>query len=342
MLRAIELGNNAFGSAAPNPMVGCCIVHNDTIIGEGFTSAYGGAHAEVNAINSVTDKALLPESVLYVTLEPCSHFGNTPPCSDLIIRHQIPKVVIGLKDPHTKVAGKGIEKLKAAGVSVEVGILEEACRTHHKRFLTYHEKKRPFIILKWAQSWDGFIAPTLDKRTASPKPFWITNTYSRQLVHQWRSGEQAILVGTQTVLADNPKLDVRHWKGKNPTRIVLDRSLKIPKEYNVLDGTVKTIVLTEVDTQSNSGSLIFERVDFEKELAHQVCKALYRHHIASVIIEGGAKTLQTFIEANLWDEARIFKGQATLTYGVPAPKISGKIQSTASLLGDSLTFLQYD
>ena len=200
-------------------MVGCVVVHDGKIIGEGYTSPYGGPHAEVNAINSVKDKKLLSKATLYVTLEPCSHYGKTPPCADLIAAHKIPQVVIGLKDPHSKVAGKGIEKLEQSGCEVTVGILEEACRWHLKRFLSFHERNRPYIILKWAESKDGFIAPEANKRNSEPEPFWITNTYSQQLVHKWRSEEQAILVGTNTVLEDNPKLTSRNWTGKNPIRV---------------------------------------------------------------------------------------------------------------------------
>ena len=206
ILRCIEIAQNGLGTTAPNPMVGAVIVHENKIMGEGFTSPFGGPHAEVNAINSVADKSLLPQSTIYVTLEPCSHFGKTPPCADLIVKHKIPRVVIGLLDPHDKVAGKGVKKLMDAGCEVTVGVLEKECREHHKRFLTFQEKKRPFIILKWAETADGFIAPEKTLRSQNKEPYWITNTYSRQLVHKWRTEEQAILVGTNTVLDDNPKL----------------------------------------------------------------------------------------------------------------------------------------
>jgi len=342
MKRAIQLGKNALGSTAPNPMVGAVLVYNDTIIGEGFTSAYGGPHAEVNAIQSVKDKSLLTKATLYVTLEPCSHHGKTPPCSDLIIDSNIRKVVVGLKDPHDKVAGQGLAKLKSAGVDVKVGVLEDNCRAHHKRFLCFQEQKRPYIILKWAESTDGFIAPLKKKRNATPEPFWITNAYSRQLVHQWRSEEQGILVGTKTILDDNPKLDVRHWKGTPPVRVVLDRSLKIPAEFHVLDGSVKTLILTEVDTKQTSGNLIFEKVDFQKGLAHQIGKVLYDHQISSIIVEGGTKTLETFIDEGLWDEARVFKGTLGFKKGIPSPTLSGRTKVKTSILNDTLTILNND
>ncbi len=342
MLRAIQLGENALGSAAPNPMVGAVLVYDDRIIGEGYTSTFGGPHAEVNAIQSVADKSLLSKATLYVTLEPCSHHGKTPPCSDLIIENKIPKVVIGLRDPHDKVAGQGIAKLRSAGVDVKVGTLQIACREHHRRFLSYQQKKRPYIILKWAESFDGFIAPDSSKRGKNLEPFWISNRYSKQLVHQWRSQEQAILVGTQTVLDDNPELNTRYWEGKDPIRIVLDRALKIPSDFHVLDGSIRTIILTEKSGLKGSETLIFETVHFNKDLPKSICKVLHKHNITSVLIEGGAKTLQTFIDVGLWDEARIFKGKTILTTGTPSPKISGGLVSTNSILNDTLLILRND
>lgn len=342
MLRAIELGKNALGSAGPNPMVGCIIVCDNAIIGEGYTSPFGGPHAEVNAINAVKNKSLLAKATLYVTLEPCSHFGKTPPCSDLIIEHKIPNVVIGLKDPHIKVAGQGIDRLKAAGVGVELGVLENECRKHHKRFLTFHEKKRPYIILKWAETWNGLIAPTSAKRAESPEPYWITNQHSRQLVHQWRTEEQAVLVGTKTVMDDNPRLDVRHVKGRSPVRVVLDRSLKISSEFHVMDGTTKTIVLTDKKNTPDSSNISFEQIEFNRDLAHSICAILYKHEINSIIIEGGAKTIQTFLNSGLWDEARVFRGNTLFENGICAPQIQGKIIETKNIVDDQLTILHHD
>ena len=204
MKRALQLARNGLGSSAPNPMVGAVIVYKNRVIGEGYTSAYGGPHAEVNAINAVRDKELLSEAILYVTLEPCSHHGKTPPCVDLIVKQKIPKVIIGVLDPHDKVAGKGVKRLKDAGCMVTVGVLAKECEAHHRRFLTFHKKQRPYIILKWAETKDGFIAPEKNKRSREAQPYWISNKYARQLVHKWRSQEQAILVGTNTVLHDNP------------------------------------------------------------------------------------------------------------------------------------------
>lgn len=343
MLRCLQIAKNGLGTTAPNPMVGAVIVHDDKIIGEGFTSAYGGSHAEVNAINSVNDPSLLKSSTIYVTLEPCSHYGKTPPCADLIVKMGIPKVVIGLKDPHEKVAGNGIKKLEAAGCVVKVGVLQKECEEHHKRFLTFFIKKRPFIILKWAETADGFIAPEPLKRGEEKKPYWITNTKSRQLVHKWRSEEAGILVGTNTVLADNPQLNLRDWVGKAPTRIILDRSLKITTDYHVLDGKQKTIVCTEItDRKDYVEGVIYKVLDFKADLPQQLCTAMHEEQIQSVIIEGGFQTLQSFIAANLWDEARIFKGANNFTKGIAAPKIAGRTQQQVQILTDQLTIVRND
>lgn len=319
--RCLQIAKNGLGSTRPNPMVGAVVVFENKIIGEGFTSAYGGNHAEVNAINSVKDKSLFEKSTLYVTLEPCSHFGKTPPCSDLIIKHKIPEVVIGCIDDNPAVAGKGIAKLKAAGCKVTVGVLEDACKMHHKRFFTFHNKKRPYIILKWAETKDGFIAP---KTKNEQKPVWITNTYSRQLVHKWRAEEQAILVGTNTVLEDNPSLTVRDWKGNNPTRVVIDRTSKLNLAYNVFNTEAETFIINE------------QNVDFTKPIAIQITNLFYQNNINSIIIEGGLKTLQTFIDENLWDEARIFTGAIEFKDGIKAPKLKGKLINEDVILNDRL------
>ncbi len=325
--RCIEIAKNGLGTTRPNPMVGSVIVHNNKIIGEGYTSNYGGNHAEVNAINSVKNKNLLKKATLYVTLEPCSHFGKTPPCSDLIIKHQIPNVVIGCIDDNEKVAGRGIKKLRDAGCNVIVGVLESACKAHHKRFFTFHNKKRPYIILKWAETTDGFIAP---KTKNEKKPVWITNAFSRQLVHKWRTEEQAILVGTHTVLEDNPSLTSRDWVGENPLRLVIDKDEKLSKNSAVFDELAKTIVITN------------NKVNFSKDVAQQICGFLFKKEITSVIIEGGAKTLQTFIDENLWDEARVFTGQAAFKDGIKAPEFSGKLISEEKIVADVLKIYKND
>ncbi|NAS13368.1 bifunctional diaminohydroxyphosphoribosylaminopyrimidine deaminase/5-amino-6-(5-phosphoribosylamino)uracil reductase RibD [Flavobacteriaceae bacterium R33] len=341
MLRCLQLGKKGLGSTAPNPIVGCVIVHQGKIIGEGFTSPYGGPHAEVNAIASVNNKDLLSSSTLYVSLEPCSHYGKTPPCADLILKHKIPEIIIGIPDPHSKVAGKGIQKLRDAGCEVAVGLEQAACREHHRRFLTFHEKQRPYIILKWAETADGFIAPESAVRTENPAPYWITGRASRQLVHQWRSEEQGILVGTNTVLLDNPKLNTRDWEGRSPMRIILDKDLKVPHHYAVLDRTVETLVLTQSeDEEKRRDGIVYEALDFSGELASRICRILYQHQVQSVLIEGGARTLQSFIDEGLWDEARIFRGSVNFEKGLKAPVISGHEVQTRMLDRDQLTIVK--
>lgn len=318
MRRCIQLAKNGLGTTYPNPMVGSVVVFDSKIIGEGWHEQAGKPHAEVNAIASVNDNSLLRRSTIYVNLEPCSHFGKTPPCANLIIEKGIPNVVIGTTDPHIKVAGEGIAKLRAAGCQVEVGILEPECQKLNKRFFTFHQKKRPFVILKWAQTTDGFIAPG---ERPKKEPVWITNEFSRLRVHKMRSEEQAILVGTNTVLSDNPHLTTRAWQGNSPMRIVLDRDLKIQQDAHVYDGSTPTIVLTE-NPGFDTPNVRFGTLDFSRELASQICDTLYNHGLQSVIIEGGTKTLQTFLDAGLWDEAFVFVGPGTFNTGVTAPVLT--------------------
>jgi len=308
-------------------MVGCVIVFENTIIAEGYTSPYGGAHAEVNAIQSVRDPKILEKSTLYVTLEPCAHFGKTPPCSDLIIAHKIPRVVIGCLDEYDKVCGKGISKLKAAGCEVIVGVLETECKIHHKRFFTYHSKKRPYIILKWAESKDGFIAPLIKSEI---KPVWISSLRSRQLVHQWRAEEQAILVGANTVAQDNPSLTTREVEGPNPIRIIIDLKNTLPESSQVFNSEAKTIKLTK------------NEIDPNKPLAAQVSKALYLNKITSVIVEGGQKTLQAFINEGLWDEARIFSSETYLKEGIKKPQLKSIPVKETLIDSDSLKIILND
>ena len=308
-------------------MVGCVIVFENTIIAEGYTSPYGGAHAEVNAIQSVRDPKVLEKSTLYVTLEPCAHFGKTPPCSDLIIAHKIPRVVIGCLDEHDKVCGKGISKLKAAGCEVIVGVLEIECKIHHKRFFTYHSKKRPYIILKWAESKDGFIAPLIKSEI---KPVWISSLRSRQLVHQWRAEEQAILVGANTVAQDNPSLTTREVEGPNPIRIIIDLKNTLPESSQVFNSEARTIKLTK------------NEIDPNKPLAAQVSKALYLNKITSVIVEGGQKTLQAFINEGLWDEARIFSSETYLKEGIKKPQLKSIPVKETLIDSDSLKIILND
>ena len=317
----MQIAKNGIGTTRPNPSVGAVIVYQNKIIGEGFTSPHGENHAEVNAINAVENKSLLKEATIFVTLEPCSHFGKTPPCADLIVKHQLKQVVIGCLDSNSLVAGKGVSHLENAGINVIVGVLEKECRMHHKRFFKVQENKRPYIILKWAETKDGFVAPISKNEN---KPIFISNTYSQQLVHKLRSAEHAILVGTKTVLADNPKLNIRSWSGENPVRVVLDNTLRIPKNSNILDGSVKTIVITAAKDKNivSSKNLIFEEIDFSKNIAKQVCEVLSKYQIQSLIIEGGTQTLQTFIDEKLWDEAIVFVGNTSFVKGVKSPIIT--------------------
>ncbi|MDQ6471098.1 bifunctional diaminohydroxyphosphoribosylaminopyrimidine deaminase/5-amino-6-(5-phosphoribosylamino)uracil reductase RibD [Flavobacterium sp. LHD-80] len=336
--RCIELAQNGFGTTYPNPMVGSVIVYEDKIIGEGWHKKAGEPHAEVNAVQSVKDKSLLKNATIYVSLEPCSHFGKTPPCCDLIIANKIPNVVVGTVDPNEKVAGRGIKKLIENGTNVTVGILEDECNELNKRFFTFHQKKRPYIILKWAESQDGFLAPEKE-RDKERKPVWITNQYSRQLVHKWRSEEQAILVGTQTVIDDNPKLNTRDWSGNNPVRVVLDQNNRISKDSCVFDDSVKTIVFSKDENSSSTENTIFEKIDFNENLIPQILNVLHQHQIQSIIIEGGRQTLQSFIDQDLWDEARIFIGATHFEKGIKAPIIQKKSTIKTSILNDELLYI---
>ena len=337
--RCIELAKNGFGTTYPNPMVGSIIVYEDKIIGEGWHQKAGEPHAEVNAVRSVKDKSLLKKATIYVSLEPCSHFGKTPPCCDLIIANEIPNVVIGTVDPNEKVAGNGIKKLIAAGVNVTVGVLEKECHELNKRFFTYHNKKRPYIILKWAESQDGFLAP--EKQVDQERtPVWITNQYSRQLVHKWRSEEQAILVGTQTVIDDNPKLNTRDWSGNNPVRIVLDQNNRISKESFIFDDSVKTIVFTKSQINFSAENTTFEVIDFNQNIIPQILAVLYQNQIQSIIIEGGLQTLQAFIDQDIWDEARIFIGETTFNKGTKAPILQKKTTTKTHIQNDELIYVR--
>lgn len=340
--RCIELAQNGFGTTYPNPMVGSVIVYEDRIIGEGWHKKAGEPHAEVNAVRSVKDKSLLKKATIYVSLEPCSHFGKTPPCCDLIIANEIPNVVVGTVDPNEKVAGKGILKLIEAGANVTVGVLEDECNELNKRFFTFHQKKRPYIILKWAESLDGFLAPEKEKNQER-KPVWITNSYSRQLVHKWRSEEQAILAGTQTVIDDNPKLNTRDWAGNNPVRIILDQNNRISKDSFVFDESVKTIIFTKSENNISTENTIFEKIDFDTNIIQQILDVLYQHQVQSVIIEGGRQTLQSFIDENMWDEARIFTGKTSFEKGTKAPQIQKKKSVKTYIQEDELIYIRnYD
>jgi diaminohydroxyphosphoribosylaminopyrimidine deaminase/5-amino-6-(5-phosphoribosylamino)uracil reductase len=340
MTRCLELAKKGLGTTYPNPLVGSVIVYNNKIIGAGWHYKAGQPHAEVHAINSVTDTTLLKKATLYVSLEPCSHFGKTPPCANLIIQKGIKKVIIGSKDPNPKVSGSGIKMLTDAGCEVVFGVLENECIAVNKRFFTYHQKKRPYIILKWAKTIDGFIAP---KSKPKKTPVWITHAFSRQLVHKWRSEEQAILVGTNTALEDNPSLTVRDWNGNNPLRCVIDKDLKIPQNHAIFNNQSKTLVFTQKDKE-DTPFISYKKIYFDKptSIVTQICDILYKLSVQAIIIEGGSYTLQTFINENLWDEARIFTGIKTFKQGVVAPSISGNIIAHETLNDDQLVILKND
>jgi len=328
--RCIELAKLGLGNTYPNPLVGSVIVYKNRIIGEGYHKKCGEAHAEVNAVNSVKDKSLLKHSTLYVNLEPCSHIGRTPACSTMIIANKIPKVVIGCIDTFSKVSGKGVEMLKNAGIDVVVGILEAESREVNKRFFTFNEKNRPYIILKWAQTKDGFI--DIVRTTKTQKGEWITNELSKALVHKWRSEEAAIMVGTNTAIMDNPQLDVREWTGENPMRVTIDKSLKLSQNLNILSNKIPTIIYNEAKNLKLKNTEYIE-IDFRKDVVSQILKDLYSKDIQSIIIEGGEKLLNSFIKSNLWDEARIFTGNKYFKDGIKAPKINTK-KSKKYIIGD--------
>ena len=332
MKRCIELANKGIGHVYQNPLVGSVIVYNGKIIGEGYHQNYGKAHAEVNAIANVKDKNFLPKSTLYVNLEPCAHFGKTPPCANLIIEHKIPKVVIGSIDSFSKVSGKGIDRMKKAGIEVVVGVLEKESRELNKRFFTFHEKKRPYIILKWAESKDGYIAP---KNQTSP--FWMTSSESKKIVHKWRAEETAILVGRVTAQKDNPSLTVREVEGGNPIRIVIDKDLKLSTDLNLFNNDSETIVFNAIKSEENDTNR-FIKIEFNN-LIKSILNELYKQKIQSIIIEGGAKTLQSFIDKKLWDEARIFTANKILVEGIKSPNIASKIVIKEDVGGDVLAIL---
>lgn len=334
MNRCLDLARLGLGNVSPNPMVGCVIVYNDTVIGEGFHQKYGEVHAEVNAINAVKNNDLLQKSTLYVSLEPCAHYGLTPPCSDLIIEKKIPNVIIGTIDSFAKVAGKGIAKMEKAGINVQVGVLQNECRDINKRFFTFFEKKRPYIVLKWAETIDGFI--DFDRaHTEYGEPSWITGEKALLRVHQMRATEDAILVGTNTALKDNPSLTVRHCEGTNPIRLVIDNKLRLPKNLHLFDKNVKTLVFNSIKDEEN-GNMEFIKINFDKNIIPQVLKTLYIKRIQSVIIEGGKQLLDSFIQQNLWDEVFRFVGNSKFNSGIKAPVVSRPVFESEEFDSDKL------
>lgn len=328
MRRALELAKNGTGKVSPNPLVGCVIVCDGKIVGEGWHDAYGQPHAEVNAIASVADKSILPESTLYVNLEPCSHHGKTPPCADQIIRHRLKKVVIANEDVNPLVAGKGIRKLRDAGVAVLSGVLAEEGQALNRRFITWMQKKRPYVILKWAETADGFIA----RKNYDSK--WISDEYSRQLVHKWRTEEDAIMVASGTAWHDNPQLNVRNWTGRNPVRILIDRYLKVASNRHLFDGSQPTLCFNTLQAKRKPN---LEYIPLQSEdTITEVLGHLYEKQIQSVIVEGGGQLLTSFLRAELWDEARIFVSPTTFGDGIPAPDIRGITNKQQKLYNDWL------
>jgi diaminohydroxyphosphoribosylaminopyrimidine deaminase/5-amino-6-(5-phosphoribosylamino)uracil reductase len=332
MRRALELATLGGGQVSPNPLVGCVIVHDGKIIGEGWHKKYGEAHAEVNAVNSVDNPALLAESTVYVNLEPCSHFGKTPPCADMLIAHRVKKVVVANLDSNPLVSGAGIKKLRAAGAEVITGILDKEGHALNEAFFTYITRQRPFIVLKWAETADGFIA----RENYDSK--WISHALSRQVVHQWRANLDAILVGSRTAAHDNPQLTVRDWSGRNPVRVVIDRFLRLDPKLHVFDGSQKTLRYNVLKHEEHPG-LSLVRLD-ENDFLQQLLKDLHKQKIQSVLVEGGAHTLQHFIDAEMWDEARIFQSPRCFEKGIAAPVIRGRITAQHRLAEDTLKILR--
>lgn len=320
MRRCLELARQAEGLTYPNPMVGAVIVHNNKIIGEGFHRKAGQPHAEVIAIESVINKNLLKESTIYVNLEPCAHYGKTPPCALRIIEEKIPEVIIGCMDSNSIVSGKGIEKLRSENIKVITGVLENECRYLNRRFFTYHEKKRPYIILKWAQTKDGFIDVDR-KNNQTGNPTWITDKDSRRLVHLWRSREQAILVGSTTAINDNPQLTVRDWSGNNSLRLVLDREGILPPNLSLFDGNTPTSVFTYNPKQNVNNIEYIQLIEGQNPI-NSILATLFERKIESLIVEGGAKLINLFLCDNLWDEARVFIGNKYFEKGLEAPHIN--------------------
>lgn len=329
MTRCIELARLGAGYVAPNPMVGAVLVYEGRIIGEGYHQRYGEAHAEVNCVASVKaeDRSLIVKSMLYVSLEPCSHYGKTPPCVDLILREKISIVVIGCRDVFKLVDGKGIEKLKAAGVEVILGVMEKECKELNKRFFTFHSQHRPYIVLKWAQTGDGKIAPPNPLKGEREEPdnrkrLLISNEFSNRLVHKWRSEEASILVGTNTALQDNPELTTRLWEGPSPIRLVVDMDLRLPASLKLFNGEVRTIVFNSIKHEEES-KIMYYQVTHDVSLVQQIVNALYHLNIQSVLVEGGARSLQSFIDKGMWDEVRrISNPQLVVHSGLQAPVLA--------------------
>jgi diaminohydroxyphosphoribosylaminopyrimidine deaminase/5-amino-6-(5-phosphoribosylamino)uracil reductase len=335
MQRAIDLARHGSGRVAPNPMVGAVIVLDYRIIGEGYHQNYGGPHAEVNAIDQVKNKELLKEATIYVTLEPCAHHGKTPPCADLLVRHQLKRVVIGCLDPFSKVNGKGIEILQKAGIQVDTGVLEKECRELNKRFFTFHERQRPYVILKWAQTKDGFLDKTRAENEMGIN--WITAPETKVLVHKWRSEEQSILVGRKTVQNDDPSLTVRELSGNNPIRVIIDSQLKLSPDLNVFSDDAPTLIFNRVKNEVKGNN---EWIKISETNTELILNELFKRNVLSVFVEGGSRTLQYFIFGNVWDEARVIIGDVHFGSGKRAPIIS-KAPSETFAFGTDQVYIYY-
>ena len=322
MQRCLELASAGLGNTAPNPMVGAVIVHDGKIIGEGYHRKAGMPHAEVEAVRSVRQPKLLPESTLYVNLEPCNHTGKTPPCTDLILEHHIPRLVVAHTDPNPLVSGAGLNRLRNQGVEITTGILEAQARDLNRRFIIFHEKRRPFIILKWAQTRDGFIDIRREIGQQA-NPAWITDDYCRSLVHRWRTEEAAVLIGTRTAILDNPRLNVRSWARKDPPRLVIDLHNKLPRSLHLFDESQPTLVFSH-HPKPDQEKTQYLTIDEDADPIEQMLEHLYQREIQSIIVEGGAALLSSIIKAGLWDEARVFRGPGTFGQGVPAPEFPYK------------------
>ena len=338
MQRALQIAQFGLGSVAPNPMVGCVIVHQNKIISEGWHMHYGGPHAEVNALLTINNPLILKEAEMYVSLEPCSHYGKTPPCANRIIEVGIPKVFIAMEDPNPLVKGKGIARLKEAGIQVETGFLEKEAGFINRRFICFIQKKRPYIILKWAETNDGFI--DIERNRNEIGSFRITSAIADQQVHKWRTEESAILIGSKTGFTDNPKLTARHFPGKHPVRVVLDKNLEVPHTHYIRDNSTRTIIFNQL--QNRTKSLIEEvQLDFNKPILNDVLAYLHSTGIQSVIVEGGAHTIQTFYNEGLWDEIRIIKSPDNLIRGKKAPQLNEGLSWHYSNLGRDLLSITY-
>lgn len=336
MKRCLELAVLGAGKTSPNPMVGAVIVHNGEIIGEGYTSPYGGPHAEVNAVRSVIDQVgevkareLFSESTIYVSLEPCAHFGKTPPCADMIVDMGFKEAVIACLDPFAKVNGLGLKKLQDAGIRTEVGVMEDDAKWVNRRFFMKLKEFRPYVILKWAETADGYFAPVSGQR-------WISNQASKQLVHKWRSEEDAILVGKRTAELDNPSLTVREWQGRSPKRILIDKNLELSESLSIFDDAAETIIFNAKKTDWQGNRKYIELENFDLYLPQQILYQLYLMDVQSIIVEGGKKTLDLFIQAGLWDEARVFVGTESWEEGIEAPKLIGELKEEIKVGSDQL------